>query len=175
MDDTLWLPENSDISSLMTYMNSRHTNMRFTYESEANDCIHFIGLNITHSINDDETFGYNTSVYRKPSSSLLRMNFNSFTPIAYRLSVLKGLLYRAFRLCSNWDLIHREINVIRSMLLRNAFPGWLLDRVIKQSVSNFINPRVKFGCRKEPIYIGLPFLGKSTDVLRASIVRICKQ
>ena len=95
--------------------------------------------------------------------------------MAYRLSVLKGLLYRAFRLCSNWDLIHREINVIRSMLLRNAFPGWLLDRVIKQSVSNFVNPSVKFGCRKEPIYIGLPFLGKSTDVLRASIVRICKQ
>jgi hypothetical protein len=91
------------------------------------------------------------------------------------MSVLRSLLYRAFRLCSNWNLIHIEINFIRSMLLRNSYPGWLIDRVIKKAMSQFINPVLNFGPKKETLYIGLPFLGKSTDSLRASILRICKQ
>ena len=61
------------------------------------------------------------------------------------------------------------------MLLRNAYPSWLLDRIIRNSVSNFVNPNVKFGPHKDRLYIGLPFLGKSTDGLRRSIKAICKQ
>ena len=56
VDDTLWLlPPDSDLSLLMTYKNTRHTNMRFTYESESNDCIHFIGLTITHALSKNNT------------------------------------------------------------------------------------------------------------------------
>lgn len=159
----------------MTFMNSRHSNMRFTCESETDNCIHFIGLNIVHKMHDNLLHGYETSVYRKPTSTALCMNYNSFIPLVYRLSVLKILLYRAFRLCSNWNLIHMEIAFIRSMLLRNAYPGWLLDRVIKLAVSQFVNPIVKCGPRKEPLYIGLPFLGKSIMPLRTAVLRICKE
>ena len=61
------------------------------------------------------------------------------------------------------------------MLLRNAYPSWLLDRIIKDSVDSYINPNVKFGPHKERLYIGMPFLGKYTDGLRKSIKQICKQ
>src|ERR1700743_1737657 len=61
------------------------------------------------------------------------------------------------------------------MLLRNAYPSWLLDRIVKNSVSIFLNPNVKFRPQKKRLYIGLPFLGKSTDSLRKSIKEICKQ
>ena len=176
VDDTLWLlPPDSDIQSLMNYMNSRHANMRFTYEVESNNCIHFIGLTITHHSAVDNTHRYLTCVYRKPTSTSLFMNFNSFVPLIYRLSVFKCLVYRALRLCSTWNLFHLEINCLRSMLLRNGYPSWLLDRFIKFSVSNFLNPNVKFGPHKDRLYIGLPFLGKSTDGLRKSIKEICKQ
>ena len=38
VDDTLWLlPEGSDLTALMNYMNFRHNNMRFTYETEVNN------------------------------------------------------------------------------------------------------------------------------------------
>jgi hypothetical protein len=61
------------------------------------------------------------------------------------------------------------------MLLRNAYPAWILDRIIKTAVSNFVKPCLKYGPRKDRLYIGMPFLGKSTDGLRKSIKEICKQ
>jgi len=45
VDDTLWLfPENTDITRLLTFMNSRHSNMKFTYELKNSNCISFRGL-----------------------------------------------------------------------------------------------------------------------------------
>ena len=176
VDDTLWLfPPHTDLSLLMNYMNTRHANMRFTHESESNDCIHFIGLTISHTVTDNNLHGYQTSVYRKPTSTSLFMNFNSFTPITYRLSVFKCLVFRALRLCSSWKLFHDEITRIRSMLLRNAYPSWLLDRIVKDSVSNYLSTTVKFGPPKERLYIGLPYLGKLTDNIRRNIRHICKK
>ena len=59
--------------------------------------------------------------------------------------------------------------------MRNAYPSRLLDHIIKTSVSNFINRNVKFGPQKERLYIGLPFLGKTTDSIRRVIKQINKQ
>ena len=64
----------------MNYMNSRQNNMRVIYETEVNNCISFIGLNITH-VDLNNAHRYITSVYRKPTSTSLFTNYNSFTPI----------------------------------------------------------------------------------------------
>ena len=123
VNDTLWfLPADANIQLLMNYMNTRHKNMRFTYETELSDCISFIGLTIKHeTINNLHC--YSTSVYKKPTSTALFTNFNSFTALAYRLSVFRCLVYRAYKLCSNWNLFHNEISMIRSTLMRNAYPS----------------------------------------------------
>jgi hypothetical protein len=104
------------------------------------------------------------------------MNYNSFTALSYRLSVLKCFIHRALNLCSNWNLFHVEINTVRSLLLRNAYPSMLVDKVIKNALEKFHNPIAKqYGPKKDRIYIGLPFLGKTTDPIRRSILQICKQ
>ena len=61
------------------------------------------------------------------------------------------------------------------MLLRNAYPSFIIDRIIKRCISDFVQPNVKFGPHKERLYIGLPFLGRATDHLRRSIKHINKQ
>lgn len=176
MDDTLWLlPEGSDVSELMVYMNSRHNNMRFTMERETGVGIHFIGLTISHNNLSDSKHGYITSVYRKPTSTALFTNFNSFTHSSYRFSVFRCLLHRAFQLCSSWKLFHDEVACLRSMLLRNAFPSWILDKIIKESISKFVNPKpVLYGPKKDAVYIGLPYLGKPVDNARRAIKQIFK-
>jgi len=93
----------------------------------------------------------------------------------YRLSVFKCLINRALQLCSTWSLFHIEIQAVRSMLLRNAYPARVLDNIIKHLVSFYKNPVVKFGPQKERMYIGLPYLGKSVDPLRRSIQNICRK
>jgi len=156
-------------------MNARHPNMRFTYESESNESINFIGLTIKHKSDGNTLHSFETSVYRKPTSTSLFTNFNSFTPLTYRLSVFKCLLYRAFHLSSSWVFFHEEVERIKSMLLRNAYPSWALDRIIKFSVANFMQPNVKYGPHKERLFIGLPILGNATDQVRRSIRQISKQ
>jgi len=175
VDDTLWfLPADADIPLLMTFMNSRHPNMRFTYETENNNSINFIGVTITHT-SSNNLHGYQTSVYRKSTCTGLFTNYNSFTPLIYRLSVFKCLVYRAYHLCSSWNLFHEEISNLRTMLLRNAYPSWVLDRIVKCSLNKFIQPNLKYGPNKERVYIGLPFLGRLTDQMRRSIKQINKQ
>lgn len=149
--------------------------MRFTNEIEMNDSISFIGIKVMHTIFNN-LHGFTTSVFRKPTSTALFMNYNSFTPLAYRLSVFKCLVHRALHLCSNWSLFHFEIGLIRTMLLRNAYPGRILDKIIKSSLHKFVNPLpVFFGPKKERLYIGLPFLGKCTDNLRRTIRQLSKK
>src|SRR5206468_6002069 len=122
----------------MTHMNSRHANMRFTYETEKDECISFSGVNTTHIPSGNNLDGYQTSVYRKPTFTSLFTNYNSFTPLTYRLSVFKCLIYRAYHLCSSWSLFHVEISKLRSMLLRNAYPSWILDRFSVHIYSEYI-------------------------------------
>ena len=151
-------------------MNSCHPNMKFTHETEENNSIHFVGLSISH--ND---LGYSTTVYRKPTSTSLCMNFNSFIPMLYKLSVVKCLVQRALQLCSSWEFFHSEISIIKAMMLRNAYPSYVLDRIVKTSLYNYLNPKTKIGPCKERIYIGLPYLGKQIDPVRRKILRICKR
>src|SRR5262245_58539531 len=107
-------------------------------------------MTVKHKLIDNGGHGYETTVYRKPTSTSLFTNYQSFTPLVYRLSVFKCLIYRAYHLCSSWNLFNAEIVNIRSMLLRNAYPSWILDRIIKQSVSNFVQPpAAKYGPNKE--------------------------
>jgi len=61
------------------------------------------------------------------------------------------------------------------MLLRNAYPSWILDRIIKRSINTFMHPSVKYGPKKERLYIGLPYLGSTTEQVRRSIKQINKQ
>ena len=173
VDDTFWLlPSDCDIPALMNYMNSRHPNMHFTCERERNDCLHFIGVTISHTSLPFDSHGYTTSLYRKPTSTPLLTNFNSFTPFSYRISVLKCLLHRAFHICSTWTSFHLEVDFIRNLLLRNCFPSWVIDRVIKSSISRFVEPKTVCGPKKDRIYLGIPYLGKVSDEFRRTIRRI---
>ena len=59
VDDTLWLlPSDADVNILMNFMNARHPNMRFTYESESNESINFIGLTIKHKFDGNTLHGF---------------------------------------------------------------------------------------------------------------------
>ena len=127
--------------------------MKFTAEIESNNMLHFVGLTITHNVQSNNNFSFSILVYRKPTSTSLYTNFNSFTPLAYRLSVFRSLIHRALRLCSSWQSIHTEIQCVRSMLLRNSYPSRILDRIIKSLIDSFVNPRVMYGPAKDRLSV----------------------
>src|ERR1700761_3534460 len=123
VDDTLLLvPTDSDVNQLLDHMNSQHPNIRFTLETETNDSLNFLGLTINrkHDLANN-VYSFETKVYRKPMHSPLLTNFNSFTPLSYRLTVARSLIYRALQLCSSWFSFHLEVDIIKTMLLKINF------------------------------------------------------
>jgi len=170
VDDTLWLlPENSDIPSLLTFLNSIHPNLKFTCETEKSQTIPFLGIQINRETNSNQVSTYTTSLYHKPTSTPLLMNFHSFVPLSYRVSVIQASVNRILNLCSCWQFVHVEIQYLRTILLRNFFPSWVIDKVVKALLNKFFKPQPKYGPMKERVYIGLPFLGSQTDLIRRKI------
>ena len=78
------------------YMNSKHPNMSFTYETEENDQIPFLDILVCRSKGK-----FNTSTYRKPTFSGVYQHFCSFMPIEYKFGLIRTLLHRCYSLVSS--------------------------------------------------------------------------
>ena len=86
----------------------------------------FLDIKITRELNS-----FSTSVYRKPTFSGVFTNFDSFIPLSYKTGLIWSLLYRAFSLCSIFELFHQEILKLRIFSKEMVIPLVLLITVSK--------------------------------------------
>ena len=80
-----------------SYLNSRHLNISLTMENDKDNRMSFLDVNIIR-----EKDKFSTSVYRKPTFSGIYTHFDSFLPSSNKIGLLHTLLYRCFRICSDW-------------------------------------------------------------------------
>ena len=74
VDDTFLLfASESHVKKFLVYLNSRHGNMNFTFETEVDNKLPFLDVLVSR-----EGHSLITSLYRKPTFSGLYTNFNSF-------------------------------------------------------------------------------------------------
>ena len=59
---------------------------------------------------------FTTSVYRKSTFSDVLTNFESFISDMHIRGLIETLLHRSFRLCSNYENFHREIETLKSII-----------------------------------------------------------
>ena len=64
---------------------------------------------------------FTTSVDHKPTFSGVFTNFESFILISYKWVLIVTLLHRAFKLCSNFELFHHEIENLKRIFRNNGF------------------------------------------------------
>ena len=70
--------------------------------------------------NNGENFS--TTIFCKTTAIGLFTNYLSFTPLSYKIGLVKTLIHRAFKICSNWCLFHDEVNNIKKHLQKNSYP-----------------------------------------------------
>ena len=132
VDDIFLLFDRLDqVDSFKAYMNTQHPNMRFTSELEEDNILPFLDIKVIR-FGD----GFATSVYRKPTFSGVYTNYSSFLPEIYKSGLIRTLLFRLYTICSSWSLIHMEIEHLRSVMRRNAYPDTLIDNVIKRFLAH---------------------------------------
>ena len=169
VDDTFLVFDNEEhIPLFLDYLNSKHNNIRFTYEIENNGKLPFLDVLVTRT-ND----GITTSVYRKPSFTGLGTNYMSFIPRIFKINAIKTLLYRCYTISSDWFIFHNEVKYLTNFFLNNGFPR----NVIDNCVSKFLNHTYKKPVHTEQSnihYLKLPFYGHLSYVIRKRLDKILK-
>ena len=147
------------------YMNSRHTNIKFTDELEENNQLSFLDVSVTRT--DD---GFATNLYRKGTFSGVFTNFFSFISIQFKSCLITTLLYRCYQLSSTSERFHKEVERIRSILAKNSYPLEFVD----QCIAAFLNKRYKapiHTVKKRSQMIVLPYLGKLSLEIRSRLTK----
>ena len=62
----------------------------------------------------------------------LLLNLKTFTSFSYQISLVKCLIDRSYEICNNWNSFYNDIGNIKSNLIKNAYPPFLIDKVIKK-------------------------------------------
>ena len=78
-----------------------------------------------------------TSVFRKETYLGLYLKWQCYVPKQFKTGLVRSLINRAWRICSNETLYNKEVNFIKSNLSANGYP------------LNFLNScRERFRCQK---------------------------
>ena len=110
------------------FLNNKHPNVTFSIEKQVNHSIAFLDAFIWGINNLNLTI----QTYHKSTYTGLPLNFKSFTSFSYKISLIKCLIDRSFKICNYRNSFHNDIKNIKSNLIRNAYPPFLIDKVIKK-------------------------------------------
>ena len=85
-------------------MNSRHENLKFTFDFELNGSFSFLDVKITRG-----SKGFSSSVFRKSTLRGVFRNFGSFMLKSYKTGLVFALLLCCFTICSDMQSFHLEV------------------------------------------------------------------
>ena len=84
-----------DSLNFLYFLNNRHPNIKSTIEKQNNHSIAFLDVFISGINNQNLT----SQMYYK--SIYIGLLFNSFTKFSYKISLIKCLVDRSFKICNN--------------------------------------------------------------------------
>ena len=143
------------MKKFVEYMNTKHPNIKFTFEHEHNNSFLFLEVKPCRENNK-----LTTSVYRKPTFSEVFTNFKSFIPTVYKFGLVYTFLHRCFNITSSYEKFHNEINALKQILKLNGYPTQFIDRCIKQFLQKlYVTKAIQDTVNKKQLLIVLPFLG----------------
>ena len=102
----------------LNFLNKRHANIKFTIEKQINHSIAFLDVFISGINNQNLTL----QTYHKSTYTGLLLNFKSFTSFSYKISLIKCLIDRSFKICNNWNSFHNDIEILNPILLKMLIP-----------------------------------------------------
>ena len=91
----------------------------------------------------------------------------SFPSFSYNISLIKCLIDRLFKICDYWNSFHNDIEDIKSNLIKNKYPPFLIDKVIEKYLDyKFSNNQSQLKDKSEVNYFKLPYIGNGSHHIR---------
>jgi predicted GIY-YIG superfamily endonuclease len=175
VDDIFAVFNNSNDASLfLTYLNTKHPNIKFTYEPENNNKLSFLDVCI-----DKSEQNIITRIYRKDTFSGVLTNYLSFTSMKYKIGLIRCLIDRVFKINSTWLGFHKDLKHLFWILKRNCYPEHVLQKVTRcyldSKCDNTAEPTDSDNNERKVVYFKLPYLGQQSVALKSKIKRLSKK
>ena len=173
VDDILAAFDNEqDSLNFLIFLNNRHPNIKFTIEKQINHPITFLDVFISGINNQNLTL----QTYHKLTYTGLLLNFKGFTSFSYKLSLIKYLIDCSFKICNNWISFHNDTENIKSNLIKNAYPPFLIDKVIKKYLDyKFSSNQNQLKDKSDVQYFKLPYIGNLSHHIKNKLSKLCKE
>ena len=170
VDDILAAFDNEqDSLNFLNFLNNKHPNIKFTIEKRINHSIAFLDVFVSGINNQSLTL----QTYHKSTYTGLVLNFKSFTSFSYKISLIKCLIDRSFKICNNWNSFHNDIENIKSNLIKNAYLPFLIDKVMKKYLDyKFSSNQNQLKDKSDVHYFKLPYIGNLSHHIKN---KLCKE
>ena len=101
--------------------------------------------------------------------------FNSFTPMCYKIGLVRCLIHRAFKISSSYIIFHNELEKVKILLQKNMYPKNVIDNQIKA----FLDKQFKVDSgttfeRQKTLHYSLPYIGHFTHITKKKLKHICE-
>ena len=168
VDDIFVLFEKPEqVSRFVNYMNKRHKNIKFSFETEKDNSFSFLDVKICR-----EKDKFTTNVFRKDTFSGIYTNFSSFVALEHKFGLVYTLLHRSFTIVSDFSKFHFEVETLKKTLHKNTYPTNFVDKCISKFINNiFVQKPVVTSVPKLELRIILPFLGNISSITKKRLNR----
>ena len=130
--------------------------MSFSFEQEKNGKLSFLDVEVSR-----EKGKVLTAVYRMATFSGVYTHFESFLPTVYKFGMVYTLVYRCFKICSDWTKFHGELSFLKEVFLKNGYSLSFIDNCFKTFVDKLFIKRPQLATvEKKTLFLSLPYLGE---------------
>ena len=82
------------------------------------------------------------------------------------------MIDRSFEICHNWNFFHNDIENIKSNLIKNAYPPFLIDKVIKKYLDyKFSSNQIQLKDKSDE----LAYIGNLSHHIKNKLSKHCKE
>ena len=167
-DCFLIFKQRSHANSFLRFLNSKHSNIKFTMEEESDEKLPFLDVQVRR-----EGGRFHTSVFRKPTFSGMGTSFFSFISKPFKFSAISSAIYRAYHISSSHMCLHEELEFIKNFFSENGFPV----KIVSSFIRKFLNARYlkipkTFDVPKLERYFVLPFFGPDSEKLKREMTAL---
>ena len=158
-DCFLLFRKNDHIPKFHDYLNSQHTNIKFTVEVEHDDSLPFLDVHVKKSGN-----AFVTDLYRKPTFTGLGMKHDSSIDHKFKTNLVNCLIDRAYKLSSTYYNFINEVEKLKKYFCQNNFPLFLIENLTRNKINSLLVPKPLVSTvDKNPIYASIPFISNTQN------------
>ena len=159
-------------NNFLDFLNNRYPNIKFTIEKQINHSTAFLDVFISCISNQNLTL----QAYRKTTYSRRLLNFKSYSSFSYKISLIKCLIDSSFKIFNNWNLFHNDIENIKFNLIKNAYPPFLIDKVIKKYLDHkFSSNQNQLKDKSDVHYFKLPYISNLSHHIKNKLSKLCRE